>query len=100
MKDGRIITAQHDNWSVSFNTRQNTPINNSIYNEWVAKRRGKNLKTRELWIDYDGMVYCVEVPNHVIYVRREGKPVWCGNSGRIPLLASMKGYSTVSIELE
>jgi hypothetical protein len=32
------------------------------------------------WIDYDGYVYCVEVPNHVVYVRRNGKAVWSGNS--------------------
>ena len=29
---------------------------------------------------YHGFVYCVEVPNHIIYVRREGKAVWSGNS--------------------
>ncbi len=29
---------------------------------------------------YKGKVYCVEVPNHVIYVRRNGKPIFCGNS--------------------
>jgi len=28
---------------------------------------------------YDGYVYCVTVPNHVLYVRRNGKAVWCGN---------------------
>ena len=28
---------------------------------------------------YDGYVYCVNVPNHVIYVRRNGKALWCGN---------------------
>ncbi|KKN98987.1 hypothetical protein LCGC14_0142320 [marine sediment metagenome] len=33
------------------------------------------------WIDsWEGNVYCVEVPNHTLYVRRNGKPVWCGNS--------------------
>lgn len=32
--------------------------------------------------DYDGIVYCVEVPNHTLYVWRNGKPVWCGNHGR------------------
>lgn len=37
----------------------------------------------EEWIDYEGKVYCVTLPrNHVMYVRRNGKPVWCGNSGR------------------
>ena len=30
---------------------------------------------------YEGTVYCVEVPNHIIMVRRNGKPVWCGNCG-------------------
>ncbi len=29
---------------------------------------------------YEGKIYCVEVPDHVIYVRRNGKPVWCGNT--------------------
>lgn len=29
---------------------------------------------------YDGKVYCVTVPNHIIYVRRNGKGVWSGNS--------------------
>lgn len=29
---------------------------------------------------YRGRIYCVEVPNHVLYVRRNGKPVWCGNT--------------------
>lgn len=29
---------------------------------------------------YDGMVYCVTVPNGTLYVRRNGKPAWCGNT--------------------
>ena len=29
---------------------------------------------------YSGYVDCVTVPNGVIYVRRNGKPIWCGNS--------------------
>jgi len=32
------------------------------------------------WIDYEGKVYDVEVPNHLLYVRRNGKPCWSGNS--------------------
>ena len=31
------------------------------------------------WVDYQGYVYCVEVPNHIVYVRRNGKPHWNGN---------------------
>lgn len=29
---------------------------------------------------YDGYVYCCEVPNHTVMVRRNGKCTWCGNS--------------------
>jgi|GEM_PF-5784217 len=31
-------------------------------------------------VHYDGPVHCVEVPNHVLLVRRNGRAVWCGNS--------------------
>jgi hypothetical protein len=30
--------------------------------------------------DYCGSVHCVEVPGNVFMVRRNGKPVWTGNS--------------------
>ena len=40
-------------------------------------------KTKEGWIQYDGYVYCLEVPyTHTLYVRRNGKSVWSGNSNR------------------
>ncbi len=41
----------------------------------------KNCVGKTHWIDdWKGQVYCVEVPNNTLYVRRNGKPVWCGNS--------------------
>ena len=41
------------------------------------------------------MVHCISVPNGIIYVRRNGKPIWCGQSliqeiqreTKIPMLA-------------
>lgn len=30
--------------------------------------------------DYDGWVYCVEVPTHVVYVRRNGRAFWCSQT--------------------
>ncbi len=30
-------------------------------------------------VPYNGVVYDVTVPNHIIFVRRNGKPVWSGN---------------------
>ena len=31
-------------------------------------------------ISYTGKVYCATVSSHVLYVRRNGKPMWCGNT--------------------
>lgn len=42
----------------------------------------KTVSYKEEWTDYNDYVYCVSVPNHIIYVRRNGKGVWCGNSLR------------------
>ena len=33
----------------------------------------------EVFIKYTGKVYCIEVPSHVFYVRKNNKPVWTGN---------------------
>jgi hypothetical protein len=30
-------------------------------------------------VQYNGFVYCLEVPNHTLLVRRKGKVIWCGN---------------------
>ncbi len=37
--------------------------------------------------DYSGEVYCCTVPSGIIYVRRNGKCCWCGNSDRFWSLA-------------
>lgn len=48
----------------------------------------ERIKKRDSWIDardikkirYNGTVYCAVVKNHIMYVRRNGKPYWCGNT--------------------
>lgn len=35
---------------------------------------------RSEWVDYEGMVYCVEVPNSVVLVRQSGHAYFSGNS--------------------
>lgn len=37
-------------------------------------------KDSRKWVYYSGKVWCVEVPNHLVYVFRNGKGCWCGNS--------------------
>ncbi len=63
--------------------------------EIISKRKQYNIgirRAKECKLDswkhinydeknYNGIVYCCTVPEHIILVRRNGKPVWCGNSG-------------------
>jgi nucleoside-diphosphate-sugar epimerase len=50
---------------------------------------------------YQGMVYCVEVPNHVIYVRRNGKASWVGNCdmGGIGFIEGNKLQCMLSVQM-
>jgi len=43
------------------------------------------LKESSGTVPYTGDVFCVQIPNEIVYVRRMGKPVWCGNSVRVYL---------------
>ncbi len=70
LHNGKYKSA-HDTWVVYFIRHNRHGVTPS-----VLKKRGY----LERWVDYDGLVYCASVPNHVMYVRRNGIPVWCGNS--------------------
>lgn len=54
-------------WVLTIITSQNEPI----VNKWMGK-----------WVDFGGKVYCctMHIGEGVIYVRRNGTPVWCGQS--------------------
>lgn len=53
-------------------------INNTTTHLWYNNKSEKTYKREEF---YDGFVYCVELPKyHRLYVMREGKACWCGNS--------------------
>lgn len=60
-----------DSWNIYF-------IRKNIHT--VLPSTNKKYGHTEAWTEYEGFVYCLEVKNHVIYVRRNGIPVWCGNS--------------------
>ncbi|MFA5614744.1 MAG: LAGLIDADG family homing endonuclease, partial [Methanoculleus sp.] len=66
---GESSVATHDIYQVTFiRDGQNEPNINSNGKQQIERR------------PYQGMIYCLEVPNHILYVRRNGIPVWCGNS--------------------
>jgi len=43
---------------------------------WTVGDRAEQVAIEQ----YSGTVHCVTVPNGTLYVRRNGKPLWCGNS--------------------
>jgi DNA-directed RNA polymerase II subunit RPB2 len=60
-------TSDGDSFTATVNTTFNEPYVN------------KN-SLEDHYIDYNGKVYCCTVPSGIVYVRKNGVPVWCGNS--------------------
>lgn len=55
---------------------------NKIYALTVRRERFTGIvKSKTRTVEYDDFAYCVTVPNSTLYVRRNGRPMWCGNSG-------------------
>jgi replicative DNA helicase Mcm len=44
--------------------------------------KGMSKKSVERWETYTGTVYCATVPGNLLFIKREGRGVWCGNSLR------------------
>jgi len=63
-----------ERWIIGINRffKHGIVIQNSIARHTKIKDMNK--------VAYTGNVGCVEVPNHIIFVEREGKNAWCGNS--------------------
>jgi hypothetical protein len=71
--------AQHDLWKITV----------------LTKDHEQNKQIEEVY-DYTGHVYCLQVPNEVFMVRRNGKAVWTGNS-RGSNGPVVNNFATVSI---
>lgn len=69
---GREIVNQYDSLVINFTKHPSI----SKHNKNTPLIKSENQYNRY----YKGNVYCVEVQNHVIYVRRNGKAMWIGNS--------------------
>lgn len=67
----KLYKQRNNSWIIFF-IRHNRPI--------ILPSKIKKYNYIETWVDYEGFVYCVAVPNHVVYIRKNGIPLWCGNS--------------------
>jgi len=66
MRDGRVIH------SGNMRPKYSVRLSNTQARTWRVEG-----------VPYDGDVFCVSVPNEVLYVRRNGKPAWCGNTIKV-----------------
>ena len=77
LKDtGKIIISKHIVYDI--NWLKNTDV--EIEMSKVNKNKVKSYI--EEYTPFKGSVYCATVPDHIMYVRRNGKGYWCGNSYR------------------
>jgi nucleoside-diphosphate-sugar epimerase/intein/homing endonuclease len=85
LKEGRVIVQKYDNYQI-FITKKvgNNPVL-EIRKVLNKKHKYTGKKTFIEVVHYKGKVYDVELPeNHLIYVRRNGKPIWSSNSDELP----------------
>lgn len=64
---GRKLKPKHPPYTVQIITKHTPTLNHHGLRHFTKRK-------------YSGKIYCVDVHNHVVYVRRNGKPVWSGNS--------------------
>ena len=76
---GRQIKPKYRVYEINWLKNSNTHITPNSHDTF------EKIENQEKVIDYSGKVYCVEVPNHILLVRRNGKAVFCGNSLRFSI---------------
>ena len=75
LDEPEIITSTVDSYRLTIVTKQNNPLANKNAN--AAAGTGYS----DCYEQYNGKVYCCTVPGDgIIYVRRNGLTVWCGQS--------------------
>lgn len=71
---GYKIVSDEDLWHISIIQAKNDTTVNYDYH------KTQDIQVEEIVTFFQGGVYCLSVPNEVFYVRRNGLPVWTGNS--------------------
>jgi hypothetical protein len=71
--NGRPIIAKRITYCLNVRLKHLRPL-------WIPQLNGKYKSRNFQEIEYHGNIYCAIVPNHVLYVRRNGKPIWSGNT--------------------
>jgi DNA modification methylase len=73
---GGMIRTNFPSWTVGIWKERLTPRMSTKQ----IRKKSMDTEVSEELVHYQGTVYCVQVPSGIVYVRRNGKGVWCGNS--------------------
>ena len=96
MKSGQVFYNLRPCYVVSLVTRKTHPHVNHARN--VAPNRWHNESGHaDQLVDYEGRVYCVKVPNGLLFVRRNGKPVVSGNTHELVRHRAGSAFSQESL---
>lgn len=76
LHNNHSIISKYNMWRITIIKSKNNPTVN--YSNHSSQKKQQSQK--EKVVSYEGPVYCLSVPNEVFYVRRNGLPVWTGNS--------------------
>jgi len=89
--NGRILnpSKKHPNLIIMENRSKHYTFNSK-------KFRRKDGYANFKRVPYKGYVYCVEIPNHVVFVRRNGTCAWSGNTR----VGFQSPFSNVTIDLQ
>ncbi len=90
-----VKTQSKGTWIISF-TERTEFLMYPKKNQYYADKENRKTDSKEEWIDYKGRVVCVEVPNHIIFVRRKGKSFWCGNTQEVQMSELLQSYIKIA----
>lgn len=82
IKTGQVIKNKNINYVVSLVSNLYPHVNLHLDSK-ESNRWKKNNGFMDEFIDYEGNVYCVKVPSGLLYVRRNGKACWSGNTHEV-----------------
>lgn len=74
--------AAHVNYTTDDGNPRHEPLTRcTVIRRGLRPEVNRALTAKSCWVEnWSGTVYCAQVPNGTLYVRRNGKPVWSGNS--------------------
>ena len=74
ISEGQRLTSNFDVWRLAIIEKNNSPAVNH------GHHKTQSVQVEKILPLYKGAVHCISVPNEVFYVRRNGIPIWTGNS--------------------